>query len=95
MIQLTRYVIVERIILSRLNTSFCNALTTRIIEVPSLITSVKMELVYRNASNKRPGRLLNFCECNGSVYSRGAFKRRGRLLVFFVYQAVPFPLIFL
>ena len=50
-------------------------------------------IAYRNASNKRRGRLLNFCEFKGGVYSRGAFKRRGRLLNFFVYQAVPFPLI--
>ena len=26
---------------------------------------------------KRGGRLLNFCEFKGGVYSRGAFKRRG------------------
>ena len=42
---MTRYVIVEQILLSRLNTSFCNAPTTHIIEIPSLITSFKMELV--------------------------------------------------
>ena len=29
------------------------------------------EHTYRNASNKRLGRLLNFCEFKGGVYSRG------------------------
>ena len=51
-------------------------------------------VIYRNASNKRPGRLLNFCEFKGGVYSRGAFKRRRHFFFFFfVYKAVPFPLI--
>ena len=48
---------------------------------------------YRNASNKCPGCLLNFCEFKGGRLFEGGFKRRGRLLNFVVYQAVPFPLI--
>ena len=39
--------------------------------------------IYRNASNKRPGRLLNFCEFKGGVYSRGAFKKKGRAFIKF------------
>ena len=57
-----------------------------------LLSVGEVILPYRNASNKRPGHLLNFCDFKGGVYSRGAFKRRGRLLIFLVYQAVPFIL---
>ena len=35
--------------------------------------------IYRNNSIKRPGRLFNFWAKKGGVYSRGAFKRGGRL----------------
>ena len=35
---------------------------------------------HRNASNKRPGRLLNFSNFYRGVYSKGAFIRGGPLL---------------
>ena len=41
------------------------------------INDVICESGYRNTSNKR---LLNFCKFKGGVYSRGAFKRKGRLI---------------
>ena len=41
-------------------------------------TNILILLIYRNASNKRPGRLLNFqLFFGGGVYSRGAFKKGG------------------
>ena len=35
----------------------------------------KTKHMYRNASNKRPGRLLNFSDFKRGVYSREAFIR--------------------
>ena len=38
---------------------------------------IKIRKIYRNASNKRPGRLLNFCEFKGVCIRGGRLKEGG------------------